>query len=207
VTLFGQFVRRFQPRPAVGVALIALLLAVGVNTMAISSWAGVPEPTPEQYEYLLPAGLPLRVVLQDKINTETAVEGQPISAWVSQDIFVGTRKLLSKDDRVLGTVRHIEKPIEGRNALMIIGFDQLVLSDGISLPMTVSVQTQNDKAYFGGELTPGTKPEIVKYNIWRIGTYGRVVYRGKREMGSHIEMRPGDILYLTLKEPVVLYPF
>ena len=197
----------WPPKRLVSLAVTLVLLVSHVSVPVMPAKAGVPEPTPEQYEYLLPLGLPLRVVLQDGINTETAVAGQPISAWVPQDIFVGTRKLLSKDDRVLGTIRHVEKPIEGRNALVVIGFDQLVLADGISLPMSVTVQTQNDQGYFGGELTPGTQPEIVKYNIWRVGTYGRVVYRGKRQMGGHVQLKPGDMLYLTLKEPVVLYPF
>ena len=155
----------------------------------------------------LPVGTMVPVTLQDEISTEHVTMGETISAMVAQDIYMNTRKMLSRSDRLLGKVVLVQPPIEGRNAILKIEFDTLIVSDGIKIPFPALVDTGKQNHTWGGELTPGTKPVVVNYNIEDIGTYGRLMYQGRRAVGKQFIISPGTRLNVILQEPVSLYAY
>jgi len=159
----------------------------------------------QQYAVQLPPGLPVPIILQEPVSTETAHVGQPFWAVVGQDIYMDTRKVLGRNDRILGVVETLEQPIEGRNAILKIRFKGLRLSTGVELPLEAYVETGKDTHSWGGELTEGTQPVVVPYNVYRVGTYGRVMYRGPRKVGNHISLLPGERYIMVLESPVDLY--
>jgi hypothetical protein len=198
--------------PWFSVFLACLLLLIppaaeaGFDPTEYIQQAGVPEDL-RPYAVVLPPGTSIAVVMQDAIDTQTGVVGQPISAFVSQDIYVGTKKILSRSDRFLGHIERIDVPFKGRHAILKIGFDQLVLANGVQFPCDTVVDTGQPGNYWGGDLTLGTRPETVPYKLYHIGAYGRVVYRGPRAMGEHLRLDPGDRLVLNTKGPLLLYAF
>lgn len=169
------------------------------------AWGQAMVSEPEMVTLDLPTGCRVPVVLQDDLSTEFSVPGQPISGFVGQDVFLGAYPVLSRQDRLLGQVVAITAPVKGRNAMLEIRFNTLILSSGVAMPIEAAVDTGNGKEYWGGELTPGTEPEVVPYNLFQIGTYGRVMMRGEREMGQHIKFLPGSRFVVVLKNPVTLY--
>ncbi len=165
------------------------------------------EPDPSQYQYQLLKGAIIPVLLQESVSSQTDMVGQPVSAEVAQDIYMGNTQVLSTSDRVLGHVVEVAPPIQGRNAILKVVFDTLVLTNGIQIPIEAMVQTDNPDHSWGGELTPGTVPQIVPYKIYQLGTYGRVMYDGPRLMGKPVSFLPGERLLLVLQRPVSLYAF
>lgn len=187
-------------------------LAIAALLLALHPCMAQPQAIPMeemalQYQYQLPAGTAIPIVLQEDVSTETSILGQPISAFVSQDVYVGTQKVLSRADRVLGRVIQIDPPMKGRNAMLKVEFDVLSLSNGVKLPLLTWVETGQEGRYWGGETTPGTKPVIIPYNVYRIGTYGRVMYHGERAMGEHVTLKPGTRIMLVLTQPLQLVVF
>jgi hypothetical protein len=183
------------------------LLFLAIVLMGLLSGLSAADPALNDDMYQLPAGAMVPVILQDEISTEHATVGQSISAMVAQDVYVNTRKIFSRSDRLLGSVTWVQPPIEGRNAVLKIAFDTLIVSSGIKIPFLALVDTGKENHTWGGELTPGTKPVIVPYNIESIGTYGRIMYQGPRAVGKHFNISPGTRLNAILQEPVSLYTY
>lgn len=188
----------YLPRLCV-LALLAWLM------LPVTGMAQAPEPKP--MEYKLDAGAMIPAMLHEPISTETSVQGQTIRAAVAQDMFLGTRKILSRNDRLLGRITVLEPPIQGRNAILKIEFDTLALASGIQIPLVGLVDTGQESHAWGGELTPGTKAEVIPVNVYRVGTYGRVMYHGPRMIGTHVKLLPGTRFVVVLQAPVRLYGF
>lgn len=164
-------------------------------------------PSLSRYRYEIPAGTPVSAILQEEVSTEHAVLGQPVSALVAQDVYIGTKKVLSRADRLFGRITRLDPPIKGRNAVLQVTFDTLVLSTGLKIPISSWIHTTHPEHFWGGEITEGTKPEIVPYQVYRIGTYGRVMYYGPRKMGEHVRLLPGERMIVVLDNPVEIYAF
>lgn len=157
------------------------------------------------HEYILPVGMPIPLILMDMASTENGFTGQTITSMVAQDIFIGPKKVLSRSDRFLGRIEEIQQPIEGRNAILKLDFNTLLLESGLRLNVSAMVDTGQKESYWGGELTSGTKTVVIPYSVYRIGSYGRVMYYGPRAMGEHIKFLPGTRITIILKEPLNLY--
>lgn len=158
-------------------------------------------------EAILPAGTIIPVILQEPVSTETAVVGQPISALIAQDIFLGARKVLSASDRIWGTVQVVDPPFKGKNAILKLRFDLLTTTDGHQIPLTTQVMGDENRTYWGGESTPGTQARTIPYHVYQMGTYGRTIYVGERAMGEHVKLDLGTRVVLVLQAPVRLVAF
>lgn len=156
-------------------------------------------------ELTIPAGVALPVLLLESISTETGVPGQSVTAMIAQDLFIGQQKVLSRKDHLLGQITAIQPPSQGRNAILQVDFNLLALENGLHLPVSTMVDTERNLPYWGGEVTEGTKPVVVPYHVYQIGSYGRVMYHGPRAMGEHVRLFPGSRIILILKQPLTLY--
>lgn len=195
---------QFQPllkRTCCALVVFGLLFA---TLIGFNAWADI-DTSP--YEVSMPKGAALPIVLQEDISTETATPGQPVYGVIAQDVYIGNKKILSRSDRVLGQVVRAEKPIEGRNGILEIQFNQLMLDTGVKLPIETRMDFGQGRTYYGGEITQGTKVEVVPYNVYRIGTYGRVMYTGPRAMGQDVILYPGERIVLILNSELKLYAF
>ncbi len=189
--------------------LIALSLLASTFSSIVTPLASAAPPPPiieevSMSQQQFPVGTPLHVVLQDSLTTESAYVGQPVSAFITQDLFIGTKRALSRSDRLLGKVVRVEQPIFGKNAVLKINFNRIWLSKGYSMPIQGQVSTGKENDYWGGETTQGTKIEVVPYHVERIGTYGRIMHTGPRAMGEHVKLTPGTRLVFVLNEPLIL---
>ena len=147
-------------------------------------------------------GTPLFVLLQTPVNTASNNPGDPLDAVVFQDMYLNNQLVLPRNTRVKGVISVLEKPIQGRNAILAFKFVELELPNGEILPFSAKVKTERPDYTWGGELTSGTKPLVVQHNISGIGSYNKVVFGGPRALGTHIRFAPGERLTLILETPI-----
>jgi hypothetical protein len=183
-------------------ASIMLLVSVFQYANAAEMLSQMPGRQPDFVE--MPQGVSLPVMLIEKISTVTSQVGQPVRAAITQDIFVGPRKVLSRSDRVIGRVTKVEKPIPGRNAILQVQFESIKSSNGLDTAIESYTNTGQDSHYWGGEITEGLVPEIIPYRVWRVGTYGRVLMQGPRAFGTDVTFNPGSRFVIVLMKPITL---
>lgn len=188
---------------------VVFLSVLAILLLPSPGWSAATSP-PVQVEersstftsYTLAARTPLFILLQSPINTDTNSLNDPIEAAVALDIYLDAHKLISKDARLEGVIATLEKPIEGRNAIVGFRFTELLLPNGDKIPIQAYVKTERPDHTFGGELTEGTKPRLVTHRVIGLGAYNKVVLGGPRRMGEHIEFLPGERWTLILEQPV-----
>ena len=173
---------------------------------SLQQGVGSPESDSERLfrEYQLPQGTPLAVVLQTPIGTGFSNLNDPIRAAVTQDLYIGPHIMLSKKARLRGHISTLEFPIQGRNAIIGLAFDELTLANGERIPVEAYVKTGRPDHLWGGELTRGTKFKKIRHRVLGIGTYNKAAWVGEREMGKHIEFAPGEHFTIILTEPITI---
>jgi hypothetical protein len=130
--------------------------------------------------------------------------GDPVEAAISQDVFLGTTVMLSKNDRLRGRIDQLEPPIQGRHAILGVTFDRLVLNTGEEIPITALVKTGQPNQIWGGQITPGTEAKLVTHKVLGLGGFNKTVLAGPRRVGDHIQRQPGEPLTLILTQPLTL---
>ena len=87
---------------------------------------------------------------------------------------------------------------------MQLTFETLKLKNGLAMPVLSFTDTGQEGHYWGGEPTSGTVPEIIPQRVWRVGTYGRLMFHGPRAMGVHVTLPPGDRFVIITQQPLTL---
>lgn len=196
------------------IGLITLMLSIANIFASHFAMAQQSMPTPPSVtteassdgfmHYTLPVGSPLHVFLETPIHTKANQSGDPITATLINTLYLNETVLLDKNCKLTGLIQRLEPPIQGRNAVVQVHFNQIKLTNGETLPISAYIKTLLPDHSFGGELTPGTKPKAVVHKVWGIGEYNKIVMAGPREMGNHIEFLPGERWTLILEQPLTL---
>ena len=188
----------------------SLFLIVLLSVMPLAMAYDSPPPvstqqaSPEFSSFTIPSGSALHVVLQSPVDTGVNQAGDPIEAAVAQNVYLGNRLLISKDDRLRGRIIELLTPIQGRNAILEIRFTDLILSNGEVLPINAYVRTERADHKWGGEVTPGTKIKTTTHKVWYLGQYKQATLVGPRRMGANIQFAPGEYWTIVLEQPITL---
>jgi hypothetical protein len=149
-------------------------------------------------------GQPLLVQLETPIDTSVNQVGDPIEASLVQDLYLYQEKLLPRLTRFYGTINQLDIPYAGRNPILRLTFDHYQLPNGQRLPLQAVVRSTRPDHLFGGELTPGTQPKLVRHGVWGIGYYNQVIMSGPRQRGTPLTFDPGSMQVLLLEQPLTL---
>ncbi len=198
-----------QNGPSIALALSVLLMVTIIVPGRPPLSENAPPPVNnwldgEYRVYDLPVGTPLMVILHNPIHTAINQPGDTVEAAVTQDIYVGQEKIITKSARLKGSITTLEQPLIGQNAVLGFQFNQLTLANGDQHLINGVVRTGRADHRYGGELTPGTEYEKVTHRVMGIGAYNKAVLTGPRQMGHHIEFKPGDHFIVTLANPLQL---
>lgn len=160
-------------------------------------------------ECTLPPGSALLVILQTPLDTSINEPQDPVDAITDHNLYLQTPYLkngllLSRNAHLKGSIRVLEKPIEGRDAILGVHFHEIILDNGEKLPIDAHVRTDRHNGLWGGGLTQGTRPVLSTQHVWGIGDYKRTVFAGPRAMGEDIRIPPGEHWILILDEALVL---
>lgn len=119
--------------------------------MALAGPAGgtVATPPDDSIELVVAAGRPLRIALDRRVRVKRV--GQPVTATVVEPVYAYDRIVVPAGARVVGTIERLDRPSE-RSAWLgflrldlsparpvALRFDQLVLADGTTVPLTTRV--------------------------------------------------------------------
>lgn len=186
----------------------SLCIGLGGWTVWRAGWTAPPvledHDDPKVHRFTLPAKTPLQILLQTPLNTAHNQPGDPVEAVISQAMYLGAETLISKNTRFSGSITRLEQPSQGRNGLLQIRFQELIQENGERLPMSSHMRTEHPEHIWGGQITPGTKPVVVTQHVFGIGDYNRVMMRGPRAMGQHVQLLPGERMTLILEQPLTL---
>ena len=149
-------------------------------------------------------GQPLLVQLETPLDTSVNQVGDPIEASLVQDLYLYQTKLLPRLTRFYGKIDQLDIPYAGRNPILRLTFDHYQLPNGQRLPLQAVVRSTRPDHLFGGELTPGTQPKLVRHGVWGIGYYNQVIMSGPRQRGTPLVFEPGNMLVLLLESPLSL---
>ncbi|MDX2084626.1 MAG: hypothetical protein SFZ03_04480 [Candidatus Melainabacteria bacterium] len=152
----------------------------------------------------LRAGTPLMTINRTPIHTRINRVGDPVEAALTQPIYIGTTAILDRNVRLRGNIHVLELPLQGRNAVLGIQLNELILPSGERLPIAAHIKTEQEEHLWGGELTEGTVPKVVTHRVWGIGEYNKVVMGGPRQMGKHLVALVGEHWTVILDQPVTL---
>lgn len=191
--------------PSLLFAVLLLQAVVPVFSADSPPPVKVDHPSSEFDSYKFPKGSPFHVLLTSEVDTALHMEGQKISSVIPNDIYMGIHVVIPRNTRVDGFISRLEPPLPGRHAILALRFDMIQLPNGDKLPIRAYVKTERADHAWGGELTPGTKPERITFGVARIGYYNKTVFRGPRVMGNNIRYMPGTRLTIILEEPFTVY--
>lgn len=160
------------------------------------------EPDPRFINYTLPAGTAFHVLLQTPLSTEINQPDDPVEVISNQHIYLYEELMFPKNTRFLGKISQLEPPIQGREGILAVTFQEVILSNGEKLPIQAHVRTDRKDHTWGGKLTSGTKPYLSTQRVAGIGEYNKVVFGGPRAMGTHITIPPGEHWTIILDQPL-----
>ena len=154
--------------------------------------------------YTLAPGTPFHVLLETPLSTAINHVDDPIDALLANDMYLGSEKILSRSARLKGSIVRMEEALQGRNAILEVKFNEILLENGERLPVDAHVRTEHPQHIWGGQVTEGTKPVLVTQRVAAIGEYNRIMFRGPRRMGSNVAFNPGDHWVIILDQPLTL---
>jgi hypothetical protein len=155
--------------------------------------------------YTLQKGTAMQVVLQTPVSTAINQLGDPVEGVVNQNIYLKTLLLVPQGTRVFGEVTRLEPAIQGRDAILAVRFNGILLQDNQeNLPISAHVRTGQDDQSWGGGATDGSIPYSSTQRVWYNGEYNRTVYGGPWKMGSPIKQSPGEFWTLVLDTPLTI---
>jgi hypothetical protein len=177
----------------------------GQKTRYIDQSATIPlQRLAAKRQITLVKGQPLLVQLETPINTAINQPDDPIEASLVEDVYLYQEKLFPRLTRFYGKIDSLDIPYAGRNPIIRLTFDHYQLPNGKRMPMQAVARTKRPDHLFGGELTPGTQPKIVRHGVWGIGYYNQVIMSGPRQRGQALTFTPGEMLMLLLEQPLTL---
>lgn len=136
------------------------------------------------------------------VRTDYNHVGDRVEARLINPVYVGAIQVMDPSTRFIGSVAVLEKPIEGKDAVLGIRFDSVVLATGDEKPLAAHINTDEKRQVWGGDLRPGTKPFSVSHRVMGIGWYNKTILGGPREMGRHYEVKPGETWRVILETPL-----
>lgn len=193
-----------------GFNLLAFIL---LGLLAIApNWAAIPisppvdrsEPDERFVQYTLPPGTAFQVLLQTPIDTGINQVDDPVEAIMANNLYLLEELMLAKNTRFTGSIKRLDPPIQGMDAILEVTFNEIILKNGEKMPIVAHVRTERPDHIWGGKVTKGTKPVLSTQRVWEIGEYNRVVFAGPRAMGTHIKFPPGEHWTLILDKPLTL---
>jgi hypothetical protein len=192
--------------------LIALLLLLGLffNGSTVQAVPKTKQAKPALVEVLdedfvavtFQVGTYFLSVAENPVRTDLNRVGDRVEARLSSNVFVENYKVLTPETRFYGYISQLEKPLEGRDAILAIRMDALDLPNGERQRVSTHLDTNSDDHAWGGGLRPGTKPVKVLNKVQYIGDYNRIIYMGPRQMGRHYEVKPGEQWRVVLEQPL-----
>jgi hypothetical protein len=200
-----MFLKRFYYPMGLTLLLAGFSLpafAVDTSLLKISPPVQRTESDARFISYAFAPGTAFHVLIQTPISTEINQPDDPVEAITNQTLYLYEELIIPKNTRFIGRISQLEPPFEGKDAVLSVVFNQIILQNGEKIPIVAHVRTDRPDHTWGGQLTQGTKPLLSTQRVTGIGAYNKIVWDGPRAMGKHITIPPGEHWTLILDQPL-----
>ncbi|MFC1624395.1 hypothetical protein ACFL28_03675 [Candidatus Omnitrophota bacterium] len=117
-----------------GVVVLTSLMGCGLLTEPVKE-------TSNGYE--VQKNTSLKVILQTPLSSNTNERGDQFTTYLAQALVFKEKAILPKDTQICGLVKRVKKYEKfGDRASLFLLFDQIVLSDGMRIPLVASLNTE-----------------------------------------------------------------
>ena len=117
-----------------GVVVLTSLMGCGLLTEPVKE-------TSNSYE--VQKNTSLKVILQTPLSSNTNERGDQFTTYLAQALVFKEKAILPKDTQIRGLVKRVKKYERfGDRAILFLLFDQIVLSDGMRIPLVASLNTE-----------------------------------------------------------------
>jgi hypothetical protein len=166
----------------------------------------------------VPESTPMKVKLEDSLNSGTNQEGDTFRATLMESIIVGDRVVLPEGSSIEGTIASVtpaKKGIKDSGGAMTLAFDRITTPSGTSVAMAASLSqqaksTKKKAGTIGGSAAGGallgkvlggsTKDAAIGAVVG--GAIGTGVAAGTK--GSELKLDAGTQVTVTLEKPITL---
>jgi hypothetical protein len=155
--------------------------------------------------YTLAPGTTFVTTLETPLSSELNQVNDTLEMRLIHDVWVDNKIVIDKGSRFIGHVEKLVPPLQGRDALIRLQVHALETLDGeITLMEGTPFSAMDDAGKVGGEATQPYAGRLIRYEVWGIGMYNRVMPAGPRAMGLHTFLRPGQLMRVRLDAPLTL---
>jgi hypothetical protein len=155
--------------------------------------------------YTLAAGTTFVTTLETPLSSESNQVNDTLEMRLIHDVWVGNEVVIDKGSRFIGHVEKLVPPFQGRDALMRLQVHALETLEGeVTVMEGTPFSNIDDAGKMGGDATQPYAGRLIRYDVWGIGMYNRVMPAGPRAMGLHTYLRPGQLMRVRLDAPLTL---
>jgi hypothetical protein len=161
------------------------------------------DPLDEDFEvHTFQVGTYFLTAAETVLRTDINRVSDRCSARLTSGVYVTNRLVMGSSTRFNGYVARVEQPLAGKDAVMEVRIDEIILENGDRLPVKAHLDTNQDDHAWGGGLTEGSIPMEIQHRVVGIGYYNKVVFGGPRRFGRHFQVKPGEYWRIVLEEPL-----
>lgn len=150
----------------------------------------------------LQAGTFLRGISQQELNSDTNKIGDTVRFINLFDYSHKDIVYMPKNAIFIGNITNIERNRFGRNALMSISLNKLILPSGQKIDISC-ILIASGNAYLGGEYTKKSQYRFEPHSIERLGLVAQNVPVGPNGMGKVLRLPVGEEITIMLKKPII----
>jgi len=155
--------------------------------------------------YTLAKGTTFITTLETPLNTAFNQQDDTFRMRVIHNTWIDENIVIHKGATFIGHVEEVRQPMQGKNAELKIIPHGLETLEGEEIPVMATIFSAiKDQGKVGGEVTQPVNARLIRYDVWGIGHYNRVMPAGPRAMGEHKSFRPGQMLRVRLDQPLIL---
>jgi hypothetical protein len=155
--------------------------------------------------YTLAENTTFVTTLETPLNTRNNQANDTFQMRSVYDTWLNEQIVIPKGSLFTGVVSQASFPVEGKNGELKLKVTQLELPTGQRLATEGSIFTnKEDKNKMGGETTQPVNARLIRYEVWGIGQYNRVMPAGSRAMGNHRHLPVGQMLRVRLDKPLTI---
>lgn len=186
------------------ISLILFIIVTFVNAPVFAENYPFSVKDQELFTVYFPSGTLFRGILQTRISSNENKIGDQIELIMPIDIQFQDHLCFPKDTRIIGKLVRVERPIEGRNALIQFVFEKLLLPEGDFINITGRISNKSNEGIVGGEITERIGQRKVLTQVEGIGNCTKIVKYGPRKIGTETSLQAGSEWTIILDKPIKL---
>jgi len=140
----------------------------------------------------------VKIAFLSSLSSKTSRPGDPVVYEAAEDVYMGGILVLAKGSKGIGKVNRVERAQNfGRDAKLEIDFQSLELMDGKAAPVFLGEKAKEETKSLAKAAGATVAGMVI---LGPVGVIGGAFIKGEA-----VEIKPGSVMYLQVKEDVDTY--